>query len=521
MLLAGRTGISEDDESRYARPPAFVSSLMFKILDVGQVKELDQYTIRHEPVASIDLMERACKAFVNWFDLHFGTEERVGVVCGTGNNGGDGLGIARLLSEMGYEVKVWIVRGGNASGDFSTNLSRLPKKIESLDFKQGSSSFAECDVLIDAIFGSGLTRPAEGIYAEAIQALNKADAVRVAVDIPSGLMADRHSEGPIVNADFTVTFQRPKLSFLLPENHLHVGQWHRVDIGLNKSFIRNATTSRYYLTRKSVKKLVKHRDKFSHKGDYGRGLLVSGSLGKMGAAVLASRGALRAGIGLLTVHVPAGANHILQTAVPEAMLSLDSSESMITEVPDTEPYQVIGVGPGIGQSPNTAAALRGLLETGKPMVIDADALNLISSHRELIHLVPKGSILTPHPKEFERLAGRWENDFERLTRQAVLAIQLKSVVLVKGANTAIATPEGDLIFNCTGNPGMATGGTGDVLTGVLTGLLAQGYSCRDAAIIGVYVHGLAGDLAAWEKGQTSLIAGDLADFLPQAFKTLD
>lgn len=493
---------------------------MLKILDMEQVRELDQYTIQHEPIASIDLMERACQAFTQWFELRFGTDDRVCVVCGTGNNGGDGLGIARLLNEKGFAVAVWIVRGGKESPDFTTNLSRLQGKLTVRDVERGKDRFEECDVLIDAIFGSGLARPAEGVFAEAIQAINHSEAIRVAVDIPSGMFADQHSEGPVVRANYTVTFQLPKLAFLLPENHAFTGQWSRVDIGLSRTFIREAATSRFYLTRKSVKKLLKPRDKFSHKGDYGRGLLVSGSLGKVGAAVLASRAALRAGIGLLTVHVPASANTILQTAVPEAMLSLDPAEALITKSPDTEPFDVIGVGPGIGQSQQTADALRDLLETGKPMVIDADALNLISSHREFLHLIPKGSILTPHPREFERLTGKWSNDFDRLAKQSVLARQLQSVVLVKGAYTAVATAEGDIFFNCTGNPGMATGGTGDVLTGILTGLLAQGYGPKEAALLGVYLHGLAGDLAAREKGEHALVAGDLVDFLPPAFRTL-
>lgn len=492
---------------------------MLKILDIAQVRELDQHTIQHEPIASIDLMERACRAFVQWFVLHFGPDKRVGVVCGTGNNGGDGLGIARLLVNGGFVVKVWIVRGGKESPDFQTNLFRLKEIITPADFQSGEH-VDDCDVLIDAIFGSGLTRPAEGIQAEAIAAINSAKATCVAVDIPSGMFADQHSQGPIVRATYTVTFQLPKLAFLLPENHAFTGKSFRVDIGLSKTFIRSAQTNRYYLTRKSVKKLLRQRSKFSHKGDYGRALLVSGSLGKMGAAVLASRGALRAGIGLLTVHVPSSGNHILQTAVPEAMLSLDHSESIISESPDSEVYDVIGVGPGIGQAQKTAEALRDLLEAGKPMVIDADALNLISAHPEFLHIVPKGSILTPHPKEFERLVGKWTDDFDRLAKQVVLSRQLKSVVLVKGANTAIAVPEGDIIFNCTGNPGMATGGTGDVLTGILTGLLGQHYAAPEAAILGVFLHGLAGDIAAREKGQASMVAGDLVDFLPQAFKTL-
>jgi hydroxyethylthiazole kinase-like uncharacterized protein yjeF len=492
---------------------------MLKILSMAQIRELDQHTIQHEPVASIDLMERACVAFVRWFSVKFDTARRVVVVSGTGNNGGDGLGIARLLQEAGYPISVWIVRGGKESADFSANLKKLPKKLSPVDFAMGTA-FTECDVIIDAVFGSGLSRSAEGIQEEAIRAINGSNAIRVAVDIPSGLLADQHTSGIAVEAHHTISFQLPKLAFVLPENGRYVGEWHRVDIGLSKAFIRDCKTAHYYMTRKSAQRLLKTREKFTHKGDYGRGLIVSGSLGKMGAAVLAARGALRAGIGLLTVHVPGCGNDILQTTAPEAMTSIDPSASVITKAPPADGYDAIGIGPGLGQSAQSAEALRVLLEAGKPMVIDADALNILSASRELLHLVPAGSVLTPHPGEFERLSGKWDNDFDRLARQLTLARQLKSIVLVKGAHTAIATPEGEVIFNCTGNPGMATGGTGDVLCGFLTGLLAQGYSVRDAALLGVYLHGLAGDLASAELGEHSLVAGDIVDFLPRAFLTL-
>jgi len=492
---------------------------VLKILSIDQLRELDSFTIQNEPIKSKDLMERACKAFVRWFALRFETSKRVGVVCGTGNNGGDGLGIARMLDEMGYNVSVWIVRGVKESPDFATNLSRLGKSVVSRDFTE-STRLDGADILIDAVFGSGLARAAEGSFKKAIEAINASSAVRVAVDIPSGLFADQHTTGVAVKAHHTVTFQLPKLAFLLSENSSFVGEWYRVDIGLDKSWLRKAEATRFFMTRKTARDILKPRPHFSHKGDYGHALLISGSLGKMGAAVLSARGALRAGVGLLTVHVPTAANHILQTSLPEAMLSLDPSDVMFTKSPNVDVYNVIGVGPGLGQSEQTAKALGKILEEGKPMVIDADALNLLATHRELLQLVPAGSILTPHPKEFERLAGKSANEFDRLEKQLTLAMQLKSVVLVKGAHTAIATPNGKTIFNSTGNPGMATAGSGDVLTGILTGLLAQDYSADDAALLGVYLHGLAGDLGSSELGENSIIAGDLIEYLPDAFKSL-
>lgn len=500
-----------------------VPSYMLKILNTQQIKDLDAFTIQNNSVTSIDLMERACKAFVNWFVLRFDSSKNVGVVCGTGNNGGDGLGIARILSEWGFTVKVWVVRSTNTeTEDFKTNLGRMHGKVDVQEFpaKPAAEMFSDCKILIDAIIGSGLSRPAEGIHITAIRALNQAEADRVAVDIPSGLFADKHSSGDIVNANYTVSFQLPKLAFLLPENHAYVGEWHMVDIGLDKSFAKGCKTPYSYLTRKSARKLLdKSRPRFSHKGDYGHALLIAGSLGKMGAAVLAARGALRSGLGLLTVHAPSSGNSILQTSIPEAMVSIDPNDQIFSKAPVLHNFQVVGIGPGIGQADGSVAALKEVLASGKPMVIDADALNMLGANRELLHLVPPGSILTPHPKELERLVGSWNDDFERLDKQINLAKELKGIVVLKGAHTAIASEDGQVTFNCTGNPGMATAGSGDVLTGVLTGLLAQGYSSRDTAILGVYLHGLAGDMAEQDKGVFSLIASDIVDLLPAAFKS--
>lgn len=497
---------------------------MLKILSTRQIKELDQFTIEHEPIAPIDLMERACHAFVHWFLQHVRIEKKIGIICGTGNNGGDGLGIARILHERGYAVKVWVVRGEmNETESFKTNFKRLPKKLPLLEITKpiDHGLFKECEVLIDAVLGSGLSRPAQGIYSQVISSFNQTDALRIAIDIPSGLFADAHSEGEIVQADYTISFQLPKLSFLFAENHKYVGDWHLADIGLSKEFIRNATTQNFLVNAKSVKKIIKPRDKFSHKGTYGHALLISGSFGKIGACVLAAKAALRSGLGLLTVHIPASGYSIIQTSVPEAMTSIDTNENYFSCAPENLNYSTIGIGPGIGKDSETVNAFAKVLKQFKrPMVIDADALNILSENKELIELIPEGSILSPHPKEFERMAGTWTNDFNRLELLRSFSSKIKSIVILKGAYTAIATPDGNVYFNSTGNPGMATGGSGDVLTGILTGLLSQGYSSIDAAILGVYAHGLSGDLAAADLGMDSLIAGDLIEFLPYSFKKM-
>ncbi len=497
---------------------------MFKILSTNQIKELDQFTIDHEPIAPIDLMERACHAFVHWFVQHVRLEKKIGIVCGTGNNGGDGLGIARMLHERGYSAKVWIVRGEMGETEsFKINLKRLPEKIipSEISKQVNSALFKDCSVLIDAILGSGLSRPAQGIYAEVISSINQSEALRIAVDIPSGLFADAHSEGEIVHADHTISFQLPKLSFLFPENHKYAGRWHLVDIGLSKEFIRDASANNFLVEPKSVKKMLRPRERFSHKGTYGHALLISGSFGKMGACILAAKAALRSGLGLLTVHIPSCGYSIIQTSVPEAMASVDETEKYFSRSPENLNYSCIGIGPGIGTDSETVNAFAKVLkEFNKPMVIDADGLNILSQNKELIDLIPEGSILTPHPKEFERLVGTWTNDFDRLEILRGFSAKIKSVVILKGAYSAIASPDGKVYFNPTGNPGMATGGSGDVLTGILTGLLSQGYSSTEAAILGVYAHGLSGDLAAADLGMNSLIAGDLIDFLPHAFKKM-
>lgn len=493
---------------------------MIPVLTSSQIKELDQYTIREEPVSSIDLMERACRAFVAWLTERYDVTHQIGIVCGTGNNGGDGLGIARLLNEWNYSVKVWIIRDGDKqSDDFSANLKKLKQVTFEITPEVDCQLFTDRDILIDAIFGSGLSRETDAIFAKTIDCLNRAKGIKLAVDIPSGLFADRHSEGTIFKAHHTITFQLPKLAFFMAENHEYVGEWHTVDIGLHKKYLKEIQTPYHVSSLKSIRKILKPRQKFDHKGKFGHALLIAGSEGKMGACILAARAALRSGVGLLTVHVPKGGNAILQTAVPEAMTSIDSSDRFFSSEINTDTYQAIGIGPGLGQQEETVKAFHHLLDKVKqPVVLDADALNILAAHPEWHSRIPQNSILTPHPREFERLAGKRKDDFERLTILIEFSRRIKSVIILKGAYTTIACPDGNVYFNPTGNVGMAKGGSGDALTGILTALLAQRYEPSEAAILGVYLHGLAGDLAVREKGHYSLLASDLIDFIPGAFR---
>lgn len=498
-----------------------------KILNVEQINALDQYTIDKEPIASIDLMERASRIFAEWFVKKFPDNNKsIHIFCGPGNNGGDGLAIARLLSEKHYEVKAYILEIGVLSPDCEVNLKKLLKKsccpLVRLSSETMLSSLDSRSIVIDAIFGSGLNRPLENFVATLVRHLNEQPVIRVSVDIPSGLFADRPSIGESIHADYTFTFELPKLGFLFPENDHRVGEWSCGSIGLHNDFIANCETPYFYLNESVITPLLKARKKYGHKGTYGHALLVSGSYGKVGAAVLAGRAALRSGVGLLTIYSSGCAYNILQSSVPEAMVEMDDNNAIISNIDlDCSQYAGIGIGPGIGTHSLTGEALTKILKANrKPLVLDADAINLIARDKKMLDLIPPNSILTPHPKEFERLFGKTKNDFERNYLQCQRAQKHGIFIVLKGAHTAIASPNGTCHFNSTGNPGMATAGSGDVLTGMITGLLTQGYSPFEAAILGVYLHGLAGDIAANIMSEEAMLAGDIIDSIGSAFREL-
>ncbi|TAF65594.1 MAG: NAD(P)H-hydrate dehydratase [Cytophagales bacterium] len=505
---------------------------MLKIFTTQQIREADQYTISHEPIASIDLMERASKAFVQQFTELFSTRYPIVIFCGMGNNGGDGLAIARLLSEERYKVKAYIVKHSeNSSPDFQQNLKRLEASQNNptwIKAYEELPALEEGALVIDALLGSGLQRQLEGLLLKVVQYINHANVLRVAVDVPTGLSTEHLSLTPekVIQAHHTITFQTPKLAFLLPENEALVGNWHVVNIQLSPDFIEKTPTDNFLLERNDILARLQPRSKFSHKGSFGHALLMVGSKGKIGAALLASKALLRTGAGLLTTHLPNCGNWILQTAFPEAMLHLDPAEDCLSEIiPQIEKYQAIGVGCGIGREEKTQQMLRSLLEVLQknsiPLVLDADALNIIGEeHREWQDLLPPNTILTPHPKEFERLAGKSQHSLERLSLLRSWAVQKKVYVVLKGHHTAIATPEGRVYFNSTGNAGMATAGSGDTLTGIITSLLSQGYTPEASCMIGVYLHGLAGDIAARQHSMSALLASDIIEHIGDAFKVL-
>lgn len=464
-----------------------------KILSIDKVRQADQYTIMHEPISSEGLMERAAGQVFEWLMAHITKNNTVKIFCGSGNNGGDGLVVARRLTQVGMPNQVFMLRDLQSPDDFP--------------------AIDKDDIIVDALFGSGLNRPVEGLAAELIRYLNAQQAIRVSIDIASGLFADTPSpEAAIFRPDYTLTFQMPKLAFLMPENDPFVGRLEVLDIRLHPQFLLEVETNNFLVDREMMKSIIHHRPKFSHKGTYGHALLVAGSEGKTGAAVLGAKSCLRTGVGLLSVKLPKSAWTPLQSSLPEAMIQVDDK---------LDAFNAIGVGPGLGKDDDAQRLVRSLIQDAKvPLVMDADALNILGENKTWLSFLPAKTILTPHPKEFERLFGKTSTSFERLELLREMAVKHGIVIVLKGAYTATAMPNGTVFFNSTGNPGMATAGSGDVLTGMILSLLAQRYTPEEAAVLGVYLHGLAGDFAAEHYSQEAMIASDITENIGKAFSSL-
>lgn len=503
---------------------------MQKIPQVPQIREADAYTIANEPVASIDLMERAAQACFKYIKARWKKPVSIKIFCGMGNNGGDGLAIGRMLALAGFDVSVYkVLHMEQASDDFLENEKRLSKIKRAKYFSIAKmEDFPEIEsnaLLIDALLGSGLNRKAEGLIADLIVHLNRSAARIVSIDMPSGLYADKPlddlAKATVIEADITLSFQFPKLAFFFPENEPYTGVWEILDIGLLRDYTEQMPVKEWMLESADVTLLYRPRKRFSHKGHYGHVLLLAGSYGKAGAAILASKACIGSGAGLVSVCTPAQCVTPLQTAVPEAMIVPVSQENYLDVCPDLDKYNVVAAGPGLGTQRETSACLKILIQNSRsPLVLDADALNILAENPTWLAFLPPNSILTPHPGEFSRLAGKAANSFERLEQARNMAVRFGIFILLKDAISALLCPDGNCYFNSSGNPGMATGGSGDVLTGIIAGLMAQGYTSKQSALMGMYLHGMAGDLAARRKGFECLKAGDIIDFLPKAFRYL-
>jgi ADP-dependent NAD(P)H-hydrate dehydratase / NAD(P)H-hydrate epimerase len=488
---------------------------MLSIISGKKVAELDKSFTYKKGMSSLDLMENAALSFCDWYHAHFPyRDQSVFFFCGPGNNGGDGLAIARLLADaIDKPTIVYFEEVENCSQDYQSNFYRLPDNIEKTHFKNFDFPIGSPSIIIDCIFGVGINRPVEGIYKEAIEKLNLIDVKKISVDIPSGIPADEVLEGDAFKADFTITFQFPKLSLLFPEHAEYTGEIEILDIGIPNDFLEKYADQKFFIERDDIPSLHKSFHNFSHKGDFGRVLLLGGSTGKIGAILLASKAALRTGSGLVSSLIPNEERMILQISVPEIMVyNFEDFESL-------NEFDAIGIGPGWGTNVDISFFENLLNSFTKPVVIDADGLNALSRNSKLLKSIPQNSILTPHLREFERLVGACENHLERLKKAREFSVQYGVYLVLKGAFTCVSSPEGNQYFNATGNKYMATAGSGDVLTGMITSFLGQGYSSLHAAICGVYHHGLAGELAS-KKLRRGLIASDIIQKIPETYRLM-
>ena len=501
-----------------------------KLFTSAQIHELDKYTIENEPIKSIDLMERAAKAITQAITEVWGSQTPVIIFAGPGNNGGDALAVGRMLCDKGYDVCAYLFNvSGSLSEDCIINRKRLfDKKSKALIEVTQEFEPPQLDagtLVVDGLFGSGLNKPLAGGFASLVKYINASPAQVVSIDIPSGLMTEDNTYNVrtnIIRANLTLTLQLPKLSFLFPENQMYIGRLKILDIRLSKQGIDKIDANYTLIEENDIRPRLLHRDPFAHKGKMGNALIIAGSYGMGGASVLATKACLRAGAGKVTTHTPKRNSLLLQISVPEAIIQFDREETIFSEAVDTEDFNAVGIGPGLGTSEQTAIAIIAQLRrTQCPLVADADAINVIANHRAWLQQLPKGIIMTPHPKEFDRLEGPSTDSYERLMKARDLAQRLHGYILVKGHHTSLCLPDGHIMFNSTGNAGMATAGSGDVLTGIITGLLARGYKHEDACVVGMYLHGLAGDIAARELGIESVIASDLIKYIPQAFKRIN
>lgn len=488
-----------------------------KLFITSQIRELDKYTIDNEPITSIALMERASDKILQQFKKDFSLQHDVLVLCGPGNNGGDGLALGRMLLQIGYDVQVVLFREGKLSAECQQNKERLLENFPDF-FTEQIQKFAPIEVsdktiIVDALLGSGLTRPLEGIFADGVNWINSLHNKVVSIDIPSGLDGEKcaiHNQ-IIVKATVTYTLQFPKLAFFFSENEKYVGKWKVIDIQIHSKGIEAQESKWNWVEKPDIVSTIKKRSQFCHKGNFGHIFLFAGSKGMAGAAVLSATSALRAGAGLVTVFGVEENREILQTSIPEAMY--------ISNFNDLQRFTTFAFGPGMGTAKDTEQILFEILKNvPHPCVIDADALNIISQNPDFWEIIPKKSIITPHPKEFERLFGKGENTFVKIQLALQKAKEYEIIIILKGAYTSVCTSTGEIYINSTGNPGMATGGMGDVLTGIIAGLLSQNYSALDSAILGVYLHGLAADLALENQSEESLLPRDVIEKIGRSYR---
>lgn len=502
-----------------------------KIFTSKQIHEWDAFSIKEESITSLDLMERSAEAITSAIQKRWRTDVPVIVFAGPGNNGGDALAVARLLAERDYDVVAYLFNIRNhLSDDCYSNKMRLKDSKRLKQFVEVTEEFDPPELtdgmlVVDGLFGSGLNKPLSGGFASLVKYINASESTVVSIDLPSGLMAEDNTynvAANIVRADVTLTLHTKKLCMFFADCQQYIGQLSVLDIALSEEWKEQTPSQMVMLEPEMVKPLIKSRDEFAHKGTMGHALIIAGCYGMAGAATMAAKACLRTGVGKVTTHIPARNYDIMQISVPEAIVQIDKDEHCFSEAVDADCYNAVAIGPGLGQRDTTAIALISQIRrTQKPLVLDADALNILGSRKAWLQQLPQGVLLTPHPKEFDRLDGNDSgSDYERLTKARDMAQRLQVYVLLKGHYSALCQPDGSVIFNCSGNGGMATAGAGDVLTGMLVGLMARGYTQAEAALVGMYMHGLAGDIAAETVGEESLVASDIIKAIPMAIRQL-
>ncbi len=505
-----------------------------KILSLNQIKKMDQYYIDSKSISSIELMEKAAKSCFEWIKKNNFLKKNIPftILSGTGKNGGDGLCIAKKLNIYGAKTYIYIIHiSNNLSDEFLIKKQQmLNEKINFYDIYENSKipTFNKKSYLIDTIFGIGLNRNIEKFWSYFFNFINKIKFKSIiSIDIPSGIFVEKHNDNfnSIIKATHTLTFQVPKIPFFLPDYEKYIGNWHILNFMSTNKFLKNVKTKLFFIEISNIKKIIKKRKKFSHKGNYGHGLLIGGSYGMIGSMVLSAKACFKSGIGKLTVYIPNCGYDIIQCTIPEAILITDKENYFINNINFIEKVNSIGIGMGMGLKTKTVYAVESFLiycnnKKKKNLVIDADAINILGIKKKLIHLLPKETIITPHIKEFKRLFGSWENDYQKINILKKKSKEHKIFIILKGAHTIISTPDGEIYFNSTGNPGMSTAGNGDVLTGIIVGFLSQGYSPKESCIISVFLHGLSGDLASSKLGEESITSTDVIKFLPMAFKKI-
>lgn len=503
-----------------------------KLFTNDNIRAIERYSIEHDGVTEYDLVDRVAEGVVSEINSRWRPNKHTVIFAGPGNNGADALAVARRLAETGFKPSVYLfnIGGNKLSATCRRYRDELLSSWSSIAFSEVVSRFTIPEInsstlVIDGLFGSGLRDQLTGGFMALVRYINESNASVVSIDVPSGLFADWNGNSlsrNIVHADLTLCVQFPRISFFLSDNAEIVGEWKILDIGLSREAIASTPTNFHLVEEVEVKRLLRRRTEFCSKADFGSCRIIAGRYGMAGASVLACRGAIRSGVGKVTLHAPQCAFEVIQSSVPEALFEADRDKIMLTDAHTSHRYDAEGIGPGLGTDDMTVNAVESYLKNiaQRPVVIDADAINCMAIRPSMLNHVPQLSVLTPHAGEFDRLFGEQSTAESRLIKAIDVSAYHNILILLKGRYTALVRPDGKVYFNSSGSPALATAGSGDVLTGVITSLMAQKYKPEVSALLGAYIHGVAGELAAEDHGQYGVTASDVALCIGKAIKRI-